>query len=137
MKKTCGKKVRAVFFVAFLVIAFATMTTKVSSDASFICLTGIASWYSEFSPGIKPTTANMETFDHSKMTCAIWGLPFDTMIEVTNLDNGRQVLVRVNDRGPAKWLCREGRVIDLTMAAFRKIEELDTGLARVRVRVVK
>ncbi len=137
MKKFCGKKVRAVFFVAFLVITFVTVTTEISSDASFVCLTGIASWYSEFSPGIKPTTANMEEFDHSKMTCAVWGVPFDTMVEVTNLDNGRRVLVRVNDRGPAKRLCREGRVIDLTMAAFQKIEELDAGLARVRVRVVK
>ena len=77
----------------------------------------------------------MEKFDHDKMTCAIWDLPFGTMLEVTNLDNGKKVVVRVNDRGPAKRLCKQGRVIDLTMAAFNELEDLDKGLARVRVRV--
>jgi rare lipoprotein A len=137
MKATLGKKLKRVFYVSFLVIAFVAATTKISSDASFVYLEGIASWYSEFSPGIRPTTANMERFDHSKMTCAIRGLPFDSVIEVTNLNNGRRVLVRVNDRGPAKRLCREGRIIDLTMAAFQEIEELDTGLANVKMRVVR
>ena len=137
MKNIFRKKMSSIFCAAFLVIFFAGMATQMSSDASYVYLEGVASWYSEFSPGILPTTANMEAFDHRKMTCAMWGLPFDTIVEVTNLSNGRRVIVRVNDRGPAKRLCREGRIIDLTMAAFQEIEELDTGLARVRVRVVK
>jgi len=107
------------------------------AEAGFTSVEGLASWYAEFSPGIRPTTANMEIFDHDKMTCAIWDLPFNSVLEVTNLSNGRSVTVRVNDRGPAKRLCREGRVIDLTMAAFKEIEDLEAGLVKVRVRVIR
>ena len=78
----------------------------------------------------------MEKFDHNKMTCAMWGVPFNTMIEVTNLSNGKKTIVRVNDRGPAKRLCQKGRVIDLTRAAFRQIEDLDKGLTNVRLRIL-
>jgi rare lipoprotein A len=98
---------------------------------------GKASWYAEFSPGVRPTTANMERFDHHKYTCAIWDIPFDTVLEVKNLENGKVVRVRVNDRGPAKRLCREGRVIDLTRASFAKIADLGEGLVKVRVRLAE
>lgn len=111
--------------------------TLSSSDASFVALEGIASWYSEFSPGIRPTTANMEKFDDGKMTCAMWDIPFDTLLEVTNVTNGKKVVVRVNDRGPAKRLYRKGRIIDLTMAAFKEIEDLEQGLAKVRVKIIR
>ena len=67
----------------------------------------------------------------------MWGIPFNTILEVTNLSNGKTVTVRVNDRGPAKRLCREGRVIDLTMSAFREIDDLGKGLAHVRIRIVE
>ncbi|MBU0683246.1 MAG: septal ring lytic transglycosylase RlpA family protein [Candidatus Omnitrophota bacterium] len=120
-----------------LACAFFILGVGIESKALFSNLTGIASWYSEFSPGIKKTTANMETFDHDKMTCAMWGIPFNTQVEVTNIANDKKVLVRVNDRGPAKRLCRKGRIIDLTMAAFKKIETLSTGLANVRIRIIK
>ena len=126
--------------VARVLIIFAGLSlvsSQISSEASFIYFEGLASWYADFSPGIKPTTANMEEFDHEKMTCAMWGLPFNSMVEVTNVRNGKKVIVRVNDRGPAKRLCEEGRVIDLTLAAFRHIEDLDEGLARVRLKVLK
>jgi rare lipoprotein A len=110
--------------------------SNISSEALYIPLSGLASWYAEFSPGIRPTTANLEKFDHDKLTCAIWDVPFNTLVEVTNLENGKKVIVRVNDRGPAKRLCGEGRVIDLTMAAFQRIENLTKGLARVRLRIL-
>jgi len=128
---------KRVFVLVILLAAFSMMPSPISSEASFAYLEGLASWYADFSPGIKPTTANMERFDHDKMTCAMWGVPFDSMIEVTNVKNGKKVIVRVNDRGPAKRLCRKGRVIDLTMAAFRMIEDLDKGLARVKIKIVK
>lgn len=112
------------------------LSAEISSEASFTYLDGQASWYAEFSPGIRPRTANMERFNDSAMTCAMWGVPFDTILEVTNVRNGCTVLVRVNDRGPAKRLYKKGRIIDLTRAAFSRIEDLDRGLARVRVRVV-
>lgn len=79
----------------------------------------------------------MEIFDHDQKTCAMWDVPFNTLIEVTNVSNGRKVIVRVNDRGPAKRLVKEGRVIDLTMAAFREIASLDKGLIKVRLRLIE
>ena len=121
--------------VVFLAGLLCVISAETGSGVPGV-IEGLASWYSESSPGIRPTTANMEIFDHEKMTCAIWDFPFDVLLEVTNVNNGKQVLVRVNDRGPAKRLCREGRVIDLTMAAFKKIADLDEGLVEVKVRVV-
>jgi len=122
--------------IVISVLLSVNSTPAVLSEAFNVQLVGMASWYADFSPGILPTTANMERFDHNAMTCAIWGIPFDTMIEVTNLENGKKVIVRTNDRGPAKKLCKKGRVIDLTMAAFREIEDLDKGLAKVSLRIL-
>lgn len=121
--------------VAMAVFSFTVVGTEL--DASFAYLEGQASWYAEFSPGIKATTANMEKFDHDELTCATWGLPFNTLLEVTNVRNGKKVIVRVNDRGPSRRLFREGRVVDLTMGAFRRIEDLTRGLADVRVKVIR
>lgn len=148
MKCKIIKNIVKVFFAALFFVSFSASVLSLDSGAMFIplenssltgftYLEGIASWYAEFSPGIRPTTANMEIFNHNKLTCAIWGLPFNTMVEVTNLNNGRSVIVRVNDRGPAKRLCRKGRIIDLTMSAFGKIEKLDKGLTKVKIRVIK
>ena len=125
------------FLVVLILAALNSSATVICTNASVFHTEGIASWYSRFSPGIRRTTANMEIFDHDAMTCAVWDLPFNTILEVTNLSNGKRVLVRVNDRGPAKRLCRRGRVIDLTKAAFEEIEDLDKGLTRVRVREIK
>ena len=91
---------------------------------------GTASWYSETDPFINLRAANGEIFDDSRMACASWHYPFGTMLKVTNLANGKSVVVRVNDRGPAKRL---HRLIDLTKAAFRKIGNTRNGLIKVRV----
>lgn len=94
---------------------------------------GIASWYSQRDRGVRPTTASMERFDDRQLTCAIWGVPFNTRLRVTNLANGRSVVVRVNDRGPAPRLRLAGRIVDLTRAAFAQLAPLEVGLIRVRV----
>ena len=94
---------------------------------------GKASWYSQNDPGILLTTANMERFDDSELTCAVWDLAFNTILKVTNLENGKSVLVRVNDRGPARRL---NRAIDLTKEAFSRIADLDKGLADVSVEIM-
>ncbi len=125
------------FLVILILFAINSFAIVVRTDAGVFHVEGVASWYAQFSPGIRRTTANLEIFDHDKMTCAIWDLPFNTVLEVTNLNNGKKVLVRVNDRGPAKRLWREGRVIDLTMAAFGEIEDLEKGLTEVRVRIAE
>jgi rare lipoprotein A len=118
-------------------MALSMITPEISSEASFTFLEGEASWYSELSPGIRSTTANMEKFDHNDLTCATWNIPFNTVLKITNVRNGKCVFVRVNDRGPAKRFYKKGRVVDLTMAAFHSIEDLDKGIARVRVKIVK
>jgi peptidoglycan lytic transglycosylase len=117
----------ALFFIVFLNPAYA------GNNASY----GMASWYSETDPGILKTTANMEIFDDQQLTCAIWGVPFNTLIKVTNLINGRSVIVRVNDRGPAKRLVAQGRIIDLSKAAFYEISSLDKGLVTIKMEILR
>jgi rare lipoprotein A len=91
---------------------------------------GTASWYGERFHG-RPT-ASGEPFDAGALTAAHPSLPFGTVVEVENRENGRRVRVRINDRGPFV----EGRIIDLSKAAAREIGMLDSGLARVTLRAV-
>lgn len=98
-----------------------------------LVFTGLASWYSETDPGMLPTTANLEPFDDSAMTCAMWDVPFHSRWLVTNTQTGRSVVVRVNDRGPNRRLVAQGRVVDLTRAAFEAIADPQEGLISVRL----
>ena len=91
---------------------------------------GIASWYSESDPNINKHTANGEIFDDSKLTCASWDFSFGTKLKIINLDNGKSVVCRVNDRGPSKRL---QRLVDLSQASFKKISNLKLGLINVSV----
>ena len=89
---------------------------------------GLASWYGDRFHG-RPT-ATGETFDMNALTAAHKTLPLPGLVEVTNLSNGRTVILRVNDRGPFV----EGRIIDLSRAAAQELGLLDQGVGRVRVR---
>jgi rare lipoprotein A len=91
---------------------------------------GIASWYGADFHG--RTTANGECYDMYAMTAAHPTLPLPTMVKVTNLENGRTVVLRVNDRGPFV----KGRVIDLSFAAARKLAMSKQGVAPVRVEAI-
>lgn len=91
---------------------------------------GVASWYGD-AFHLK-ATANGETFDMNALSAAHTTLPLPSMVEVTNLDNGRKLLVRVNDRGPF----HDNRIIDLSKAAARELGFDRAGLANVRVRYV-
>ena len=108
----------------------------ISTAQDAIFRAGEASWYSELDSGILLTTANMEIFSDKKLTCAIWGVPFNTLIKVTNVENGKSITVRVNDRGPAKRLVRDGRVIDLTKSAFSRLADTAKGLVRVELEIL-
>ena len=119
----------AVFATLFYGSASAAPLPAKGNDGSV----GVASWYSRADRGVKKTTANMEKFSDKKHTCAAWNLPFNTLVRVTNLVNGKSVVVRVNDRGPAKHLVRKGRIIDLTKAAFLKIADPGDGLIPIKV----
>lgn len=91
---------------------------------------GVASWYGDAFNGAP--TANGEVFDMYLISAAHKTLPLPSIVEVTNLDNGRSIQVRVNDRGPFV----DGRIIDLSRAAADELGVLQAGLARVRVRYV-
>jgi rare lipoprotein A len=93
--------------------------------------TGIASYYARSFQHSK--TASGEALNNNSMTAAHKTLPFGTEVKVTNIINGKSVTVRINDRGPFV----KGRIIDLTRAAFSKIANLDKGVAKVEIRVVK
>ena len=88
---------------------------------------GVASWYGNPFHGRK--TANGETYDMHAMTAAHKILPMNTMLLVHNMENGRETVVRVNDRGP---FARE-RVIDLSYAAARELDLVGPGLARIEI----
>lgn len=93
--------------------------------------TGIASWYGPNFHGKK--TANGEVYDQMAMTAAHKTLPMPTVVRVTNLENGRSIEVRINDRGPFK----NNRVIDLTKRGAQLLGFEGQGTARVRVQVMK
>jgi rare lipoprotein A len=92
--------------------------------------TGIASWYG---PGFhQKTTANGETFDQNDVTAAHRTLPMPSLVRVTNLDNGRVLVVRVNDRGPYA----QGRIIDLSRRSAQLLGIENKGTASVRVQIL-
>jgi rare lipoprotein A len=92
--------------------------------------TGIASWYGHPYHGRR--AANGEIYDMEKLTAAHRTLPFDTWVRVRNLSNDRTVDVRIQDRGPFI----DGRIIDLSHAAARRIEMIGPGTARVRLTII-
>jgi rare lipoprotein A len=95
-------------------------------------LEGIASYYAEPYHGRR--TANGEVFDtYQAMTAAHRTLPFNTMVRVTNNTNGREVDVRINDRGPFI----DGRVIDLSLRAAREIDLVRPGIAPVTLKILE
>jgi rare lipoprotein A len=92
---------------------------------------GMATWYGDALAGHK--TASGERFDPGAMTAAHRTLPLGTWVEVTRVDTGKRVRVRINDRGP---FGKHDRVIDLSKAAAKRIDMLRAGVVRVELRVV-
>ena len=91
---------------------------------------GVASWYG---PGFHAaSTSNGERYDMYAMTAAHKTLPLPSYVQVTNLKNGKHVIVRVNDRGPFK----EGRIIDLSYTAAAKLDMIKAGTTFVEVRAL-
>jgi rare lipoprotein A len=91
---------------------------------------GVASWYGEQFQGKE--TASGEPFNMEDFTAAHPTLPLGTYVKVTNLRNGRSVVVRINDRGPVV----DGRIIDVSYNAARSLGFKDNGLQRVRLDLV-
>jgi rare lipoprotein A len=97
---------------------------------STIIGTGLASWYGAKHHGKR--TASGEIFDQNKFTAAHRTLPWGSIVRVINLENGKAVEVRINDRGPFT----KGRIIDLSRAAARAVGMLQSGVSPVRMELV-
>ena len=124
-----------VLWLILLVPSWLYTTAKVapaeSADAA-TARTGLASWYGEEHRGKR--MANGQPFDPDRLTAACWQYPLGTTVRVSVAGAaGRQpsVVVVVTDRGPAPYLARNGRVIDLSQAAFRQLAPLSDGLVTV------
>jgi rare lipoprotein A len=132
----------AAIFTAILVASFSIMSGCAKKTTAHVppsvkparigeTETGIASWYG--APYNGRRAANGEMYDMEKLTAAHRSLPFDTWVEVTNLENQKRVDVRITDRGPFV----NGRIIDLSLAAAREIDMVGAGIVKVRIKVIR
>ena len=96
-----------------------------------LTLHGKASYYGKKFHGRK--TSSGEVFDMYKKTAAHRSLPFGTMVKVTNIQNDLSVVVKINDRGPFK----AGRIIDLSYAAAKEIDMIQTGVTEVNLQILQ
>ena len=96
---------------------------------------GLASWYG---PGFHgQETASGEIFDQREMVAAHRSLPLGSLVRVTNLENGRRVVLRVIDRGPYGRNYRKGTIIDVSKGAAQRLGFIRDGLVEVRVEVMR
>ncbi len=93
-------------------------------------IVGLASWYGQRHQG-RPT-ASGEAYDMNRLTAAHRTFPFGTRLRVTNVENGRSVVVRVNDRGPHV----PGRILDLSLGAAKALGMVGEGVGRVEIVVL-
>jgi rare lipoprotein A len=101
---------------------------KVDSNYNMV---GVASWYGDYFHG--RLTANGEYFDMNTMSAAHPTLPLPSYVRVTNLENNKEIIVRVNDRGPFK----KNRIIDLSKKAAESLDMVEKGTAKVRVQYIR
>ncbi len=106
------------------------VAARVASRPATEFASGFASWYG---PGFNGAmSASGETFNANALTAAHRNLPFGTQVKVTNMDNGRSVVVRINDRGPYA----HNRVLDISEGAARVIGLINSGVAPIRMEVM-
>ncbi|MDX1586750.1 MAG: septal ring lytic transglycosylase RlpA family protein [Balneolaceae bacterium] len=108
-------------------VSKSTVPPSAGKEAGEVIEEGVASWYGPNFHG--NLTANGERYDMNGITAAHRTLPFNTVLRVENLDNGKSVVVRINDRGPYA----KNRIIDLSKGAASKIDMLGPGTARVQL----
>ncbi len=120
-------KCSLIIVIVLMITGCATVPAGKQGESMY----GTASWYGGKFIGRK--TANGEIFTSQSLTAANKTLPFGTSVLVTNLNNSKSVIVRINDRGPYVG----DRIIDLSYAAAKTIDMIGTGTARVRLEIVK
>src|SRR4030065_920631 len=118
-------------FICALVVSSCTLSAHRSPYAAGYVERGIASWYGEDFHG-RPTSSG-EIYNMYDLTAAHKLMPLGTVAKITNLENDRSVVVKINDRGPFV----EGRIIDLSYSAAREIGMAEKGLSRVEIKVLK
>jgi len=138
MKKLQFNKLIAQVWFVFLIFSFTSCTVSQSSSQkstpksqkrqNWVIEKGEASYYADKFHG-KPT-ASGQKYDKRKYTAAHRTLPFGTEVEVINLNNGKSIIVQINDRGPHK----KSRIIDLSRAAATEIDLIQVGIAPVEIR---
>ena len=94
------------------------------------CFKGDASWYGKQHHGRK--TASGEVFNMNKLTAAHKTLPLGTKVRVTNIENGKSVIVKINDRGPFA----KNRILDLSYEAAKKLDMTEKGHAKVLIEII-
>lgn len=120
-----------IFVLIFLLqVSCSSIKTKSQRDLVGFTEVGQASYYAMKYQFKK--TASGEKFNQHAKTAAHKKLPFGTKIKVTNVNNGKSVVVKINDRGPFI----KGRIIDLSKSAFKQIGDIDKGVINVRIEVI-
>lgn len=123
------KKIKFLYFVVLIIILASCARMRYFPTGNV--QRGLASWYGEDFHG--KTTSSREVYNMFDMTAAHKTLPFETYVMVTNLENGKSVIVRINDRGPFI----KGRIIDLSFAAAKVLDMVGPGVVPVRVEVLE
>ena len=119
----------------FMVVLPSAVPTAASGSSGPNVQRGLASWYG---PGFHGReTASGEIFDQREMVAAHRTLPLGSLIEVTNLENGRRLTVRVIDRGPYGRNYRKGTILDVSRGAARRLGFIRDGIVRVRLEVLE
>lgn len=121
---------KIVTFLTLLVTLLFTTNVMAKTKVNQHSTRGEASYYAGFHHGKK--TASGERFNMHSLTAAHRTLPLGSKIKVTNLNNGKEVVVRVNDRGPYA----KGRVIDVSLGAAKKLDMIKTGTAKVSIQIL-
>ena len=109
----------------------ATLTSAYRDRAAILTVEGVASYYAHDFHGRK--TANGEIYNMYDMTAAHKSFPFNTIVRIRNLSNDKNIIVRINDRGPFVV----GRIIDLSLGAAQKIDMVQSGTTQVRLEVLE
>lgn len=121
--------------VLLAVMALAVVSARPATATVPRTQTGLASYYG---PGFHgEETASGETFNQNEMVAAHRTLPLGTVVRVTNLENGRRVVLRVIDRGPYGKNYRKGTIIDVSKGAARRLRFIRDGLVKVKVEVLR
>ena len=121
---------KIVTFLTLLVTLLFTTNVMAKTKVNQHSTRGEASYYAGFHHGKK--TASGERFNMHSLTAAHRTLPLGSKIKVTNLNNGKEVVVRVNDRGPYA----RGRVLDVSLGAAKKLDMIKTGTVKVSIQIL-